>query len=259
MKKWFCLLLVGLALPAQADLVLRGRSSVWAMGMEGTGRETLWLAKGLARRDLSDRGRDYSQIYDFDQRQVALVDHAAHRVELHSMAALTQRAAREARGDLKYTQPKLQFSLKPTGKKRKLQAWNCQENNLRVSAPAEVGNEKVEFEMRGTVWIAHKVAEQAEVTRLATALQSPDLYLDIPALGRSPEQARALAETLRRILPQGMICGLEVELQYVGTGRIAELSKKLASRLAIQFESYQRKTIPANTFSIPKDFYLIQK
>jgi hypothetical protein len=255
----FWLMCLGLALPAQAELVLHGRSTVWAMGMEGSGQETLWLDKNRLRRDLSDRGRDYSQLYDLDRRRVVLIDHAAHRAEIHSMASLSQRVAQEARGDLKYTRPQHKFSLKPTGKKRQLQEWSCQENSLRVSAPAEVGNEKVEFVMQGTVWIAGQVAEQAEANRLAKALQSPDLYLDIPTLGRSPEQARALAETLRRILPKGMICGLEVDLQYVGSGRIAELSKKLASRLAIRVDSYQRKRIPAGTFDIPKNYYLVQK
>ena len=249
-----CLALV--ALPAHADLTLLGHSTVWAMGMEGTGKETLSISKTHLRRDLNDRGRAYTQIFDLDRHEVALIDHALRTADTHATASLSRQAERQVPGKLHYTDKELHFELKATGAKRTLQNWTCVEHRLLVSTPAEVGGEKVEFEMSGHAWIALHVPEQAEMAEYVKALQAPGFSLEIPALGRSPEQGRALSEALRRISPKGMLCGLEVELRYVGQGRVAELSKKLASRIALEVERYERKPIPKSNFDIPKGYLL---
>jgi len=254
MKQLLCTLALFSTLPAQADLTLHGHSMVWAMAMEGTGKETLQITKTRMRRDLIDRGRAYTQIIDLDRHEVTLIDHAMRSAEVRAIASLSRQAERQLPGSVNVTDKNLRFELKATGAKRRLQDWTCGENRLLVSTPAEVGGEKVEFELSGTAWIARHVPEQAEIEEYAKALQSPGLSPDIPALGRSPEQTRALTEALRRIAPKGLLCGLEVDLRYVGQGRVAELSKKLSSRIALEVESYDRKPIPATTFDIPKGY-----
>ena len=160
MKQLLCTLALFSTLPAQADLTLHGHSMVWAMAMEGTGKETLQITKTRMRRDLIDRGRAYTQIVDIDRHEVTLIDHALRSAEVRAIASLSRQAERQLPGSVNVTDKNLRFELKATGAKRRLQDWTCGENRLLVSTPAEVGGEKVVLldhwgDLLLLVWFGH--------------------------------------------------------------------------------------------------------
>ena len=94
--------LLVLAATARADLSLTGRSTVHAMGMQGVGQEGLWLQKTKLRRDLIDRGKAYSHLYDLATREITIIDHSQRQATTFTMSSLNQDPnARFASKDLK--------------------------------------------------------------------------------------------------------------------------------------------------------------
>lgn len=241
-----------LAMPtARADLSLSGHSTVFAMSMQGSGYERLWLENTLLRRDLLDRGKAYSNLYDFKKRVVTLIDHSQRVARVYNLAAM--QAAQTV--DTKIDEDAITMKLEPTGRTHELQAWPCAEHTLRLSMPAEIDGEKLVFDMQGTVWLARKAPELKEVAAMLKLIRSPEFFVGIPALIKSaPVHARGISEATRRLAPQGLLCSVDVRLGYSGAGRIAQLSQKLASRISLTFDSYSTDPIPKDTFTVPAGY-----
>lgn len=235
--------------PVQADLSLSGRSNVLAMGMQGTGQEGLWLRNSRLRRDLIDRGKAYSHLYDLTRREITVIDHSQRLASVYAMSALNQS------GDARFSSKDLKLDLNPTGRRHQLQNWNCQEFRLQAAMPAEVAGEKVSFELDGTIWLAKNSAEQNETAAFVKAAQEPDFFMGIPALAsKSPGQAKGMSEVVRRMAPLGLLCAVDVDTRYQGTGRMAELSRKLASHIAVTYERYTTDLLKDEVFEIPRGY-----
>jgi hypothetical protein len=234
--------------PARADLSLAGRSTVHAMGMQGIGQEGLWLRKTKLRRDMIDRGKAYSHLYDLNSREITIVDHSLRQASVYAMSALNQDA------DARFSSKDLKLDLTPTGRRHQLQNWNCAEHNLGMSpcrrkwrregelrdgpapsgwrrTPPNKGNRRVRQGRPGTGFLHGH-------SRLAK---------------KSPGQAKGMSEVVRRLAPLGLLCAVDVETRYEGTGRMAELSRKMASRIAVTYEQIRHRcSLKDEVFEIPK-------
>jgi hypothetical protein len=247
--------LVGLGLslvvvaPAVADLALVGRSTVLAMGMQGVGKEGVWLRKTDLRRDLVDRGKAYTHLYDLATREITIIDHSQRLAQVYAMTNLREQSgARASTSDL-------QLKITATGRHKPLKSWNCAEHKLEVAMPAQIGDEKVSFEMTGEVWLARNTPEQKETAAFVKAAENPDFFMGIPALAKSsPAQARGISEVVRRLAPLGLLCSVDVETRYQGSGRMAELSRKMNSRISVQYENFSTQALPENLFGIPQGY-----
>ncbi len=234
---------------SHADLTLNGRSTVVAMGMQGNGKEKVWLDKAMIRRDMVDRGKAYSNIFDLKAKEVTVVDHSLRQATVYATSSLKEQT--EASVDSKA----IKMELKPTGRTHTLQGWPCVEHSLNLAMPAEIGGEKLSFEMEGTVWLAKDTPEQKETASVLKLMREPDFFMGIPALAKtSPVQARGISEAIRRIAPMGLLCSVDVSLKYEGTGRIAQLSRKMASRISLTYDDYSTDAIPKGTFDIPPGY-----
>lgn len=246
----FSLVMLGAALPAaRADLTMTGRSSVASIGMPVIGKETLQIRGKQLRRDLIDRGRAYSFLYDLDEREVAVMDHALRRATLYAMPAkVNTPEARAVRKDLK-------LELDKTGLKHALRHWICEEHKLEASIPTEVGQDKAVFRLVGTVWLADDTPEQKEMNALRRAAEAPDFLPGVPLQAKiSEDQALVVAEVIRRLAGKGMLCALDVQSQYQGTGRMVELARKVASRFSLTYDSFSTDKLPAVAFQIPDGY-----
>lgn len=242
------------ALSANADLSMTGRSKVIAMGMQGIGQEGIWLRGSQIRRDLIDRGKAYSHLYDLKKREISVIDHSQRLAQIYAMASLNQQT------DAKISSQDLKLDLKPTGRKHALQKWNCAEYEIVAAMPAEVGGEKVSFTLTGNVWLARDTEEQKETAAFVNAAQTPDFFMGIPALAKSsPAQARGMSEIVRRMAPMGLLCAVDVKTKYEGTGRMAALSNKLDSSISLTYQQYGSAPLKAEVFDIPNGYRVERK
>jgi hypothetical protein len=242
------------AFSANADLSMTGRSKVIAMGMQGIGQEGIWLHGSQIRRDLIDRGKAYSHLYDLKKREITVIDHSQRFAQIYAMSSLNQQT------DAKISSQDLKLDLKPTGRKHALQKWNCAEYDIVAAMPAEIGGEKVSFTLTGNVWLARDTEEQKETAAFVNAAQTPDFFMGIPALAKSsPAQARGMSEIVRRMAPMGLLCAVDVKTKYEGTGRMAALSNKLDSSISLTYQQYGSAPLKADVFDIPNGYRVERK
>lgn len=235
--------------PAHADLALTGYSATGAFGMPMSNQERIWIRDGMIRRDYIDRGRGYTQIFNLDKRQVAVADHASRMVELHdlkNMQATTEVSA--PAGGLKIT-------MQPTGQARQLRHWRCEAHTLNASMPTRLGNEETVFHLTGQVWLARDVPEQAAVKYLVKLTRQADFFLGIPAIAKiTPAQSRLMSEIVRKVAPQGLPCSGELDASYEGNGPMANLARKMPTRLSVTFLDFSDAPVKPDAFAIPAGY-----
>ena len=241
-------------LAAHADLTLTGHSTVGSFGTTIAQEERLLIHGNWLRRDFIDRGKAYSHIYDLAKRQAVIMDHSFRTVEIYDMAALNTAIQVSAPAE------KLDLSVTATGRKRKLQAWTCAEHAVSASMPAQLGTEQVTVMLKGLIWLAKGVPEQASVEGLVKATQAPDFFLAIPkAVMVAPAQARGISEIIRRMAPKGLPCAGAVDFTVEGSGPMANLAKKMPGRLGIEYQAFSREPIDQDAFEIPAGYSVIRR
>ena len=61
-------------------------------------------------------------------------------------------------------------------------------------------------------------------------------------------------EVVRRLAPLGLLCSADLETRYDGTGRLAELSRKMNSRISVQYERYSTEVLDPGLFAVPAGY-----
>ncbi|MDP2432947.1 MAG: hypothetical protein Q8O33_13055 [Pseudomonadota bacterium] len=238
---------------AAADLTLNGRSTVMSMNMPSTSQERVYLKKDWLRRDQLDRGKAYTYIYDLNGHDISALDHSQRQLRVYAMNALANTP------EAKVSHQELKLGLDATGQKHTLGTWNCAEHKLDASMPAELGPEKVLLRLDGKVWLARNTREQKDLQAFFKAMDTPDFLIGIPGLQKSsPAHIRALGEVLRRLFSQGMVCAIDVELKYEGGGRMAELARRMGSRLNLVYESVTTDPVPDEFFKVPPGYQQVR-
>lgn len=249
--RYYLLLVTGLLLAqmAQADFTLVGRSTLTALNMPNQGREVLYVKKYLMRRDLTDRGRSYSYLYNLKKKEVAVVDHFLRQVEVHALS-------RENAGKAQV----MRMDLTRTGRQHDLQGWVCEEFGLAASLPAELGQEKVMVVLAGTVWLERKTRERKEVEPFIKAIEADDFFVGAAMPGKPiNSQSQGINEAMRRILANGMLCAAEIQLNYEGNGPMANLGRRMATKASIVYESVSGEPLKDGIFDSPAGYREIRR
>ena len=242
-----------LAPPVAADLTLIGRSAVASLGMPSMSQERLQLKKDRLRRDLIDRGRAYSYLFDFKAREIVVLDHAFRSAEVHSLAKVDAAKGKTPQNSVKVT-------LAKTGKQHGIRHWKCDEHSLQSDMVTQLGTDAAVFRMVGSVWLAANTPEQREMTSLREAAGNADYLLGLPSTAQvPPDQARAIGETIRQLSRKGILCGLDVQTRYEGSGRMVELARKVATRLTIAYLDFSTEKIADSAFLVPDGYRVIKQ
>lgn len=247
------LTLLGAVQHAAADLTLIGRSSVSALGTATSGQEALMLKDKRMRRDVLDRGRAYSYLFDLAARRVTVIDHGLRQAEIHQLDD-------SKISSVKATKAGYRMTLDKTGRQHSLRHWKCTEYSLAVSLPADIGGEPALFNVTGTVWLAKDTPEQKQLDNFRSAASSPEFLIGLPAMTKITEdQAMAVGETLQRLSNMGAVCAIDVQSSYEGTGRMAMLSQRVPTRLSVTYDNFKNETLEDFAFTVPAGYQTINK
>ena len=233
--------------PAHADLTLNGFSQVSALNRPNRSQEVLYLKKDRLRRDLTERGRSYTYIYDLKQRELTFIDHLFRQAEVRRLELSEQKGSAKGR--------QLKLDLTPTGRKHELIPWECVEHQIKASLPGSMGQEQVVVNLDGQVWLAPNTREQRHIDPFIKSLPAQDLFIGVPNQGRAaPTQVQGVNEVLRRILPKGMLCAFEIQVDYEGDGPMANLARRMATRVSLVYESVSEAALKDDLFEIPPGY-----
>lgn len=242
-------LLIVAAPPAPADLTMTGHSTLTALNMPNQGREAIYVKDQRLRRDVTQRGRSYSILYDLKKREVLTVDHFQRQVERQ---ALTAGQAVQARV--------VKLALETTGRKHALQDWTCEEHRLSASLPGQMGQEKVTLQVDGEIWLERRTGDRKELQPFIKAVAADDFFVGTALPGQPDNgQAQALNEVLRKVLAKGMLCAAEIRLDYQGSGPMADLGRRMATKASIVYEAISDKALADDLFEAPANYRLIAR
>jgi len=239
---------LSLCLPAHADLALLGRSTLTALNLPNQSREALYVKQHQLRRDLTDRGRAYSYIYDLKKKEIAVVDHFMRQFETHALAS----GKANAKG--------MRLKLAQTGRRHELQDWNCEEYSLGASLPADLGQEKVTVTLDGEVWLERQARERKEVAPFVKSVEADDFFVGAAMPGKPANaQAQGINEVMRQVLGKGMLCAADIRLNYVGNGPMADLGRRMATKASIVYESVSDAPLQDALFAIPAGYREVRR
>ncbi len=236
---------------AHTHVTLNGYSQVTALGRPSRSQETLYLRKDRLRRDVTERGRSYTYLYDAKRQELIILDHLFRQAEIRRL----EPAARKKPG----RQSELRLELSPTGRGQELPPWRCLEHHLRASLPGRLGQEQVTVTLDGQVWLAPNTREQRLLEPLLKAIPAGDLLVGLPAPGQpATTQVQGLNEVLRRVLPKGMLCAFDLQVDYAGEGPMANLARRMATRVALMYERLEVTTLQDALFEIPAGYQVMR-
>lgn len=238
---------VAIGTPVHADLTLNGFSQVSALNHPNRSREALYLKKDRLRRDLTERGRSYTYLYNLKQRELIFIDHLFRQAEVRRLEAGEQKGAPKGK-DIK-------LDLTPTGRKHELTPWECVEHQLKASLPGSMGQEQVVVNLDGQVWLALNTREQRHIDPFIKFIPAQDLFIGVPTQGRAATtQVQGVNEVLRRTLPKGMLCAFDLQVDYEGAGPMANLARRMSTRVSLVFESVSEAALNDELFEIPAGY-----
>lgn len=233
--------------PVQADLKLTGFSQVSALNRPNRSQEVLYLKKDRLRRDLTERGRNYTYLYNLKQRELVFIDHLFRQAEVRRIEGANPKGGEVAKP--------LKLELSPTGRKHELTPWECQEYQLKASLPGQVGQENVTVHLDGQVWLAPNARETRTLEPFVKTLPAQDLFIGVPSQGRAaPTQVQGVNEVLRRVLPKGMLCAFEIHVDYEGAGPMANLARRMSTRVSLVYETIANDDLKDELFEIPAGY-----
>jgi hypothetical protein len=242
---------VAIVTPIHADLTLNGYSQVSALNRPNRSQETLYLKKDRLRRDLIERGRSYTYLYDLKGRELTFIDHLFRQAEVRRLEVGAQKGAPKGK-DLK-------LDLSPTGRKHELTPWECVEHQVKASLPGSMGQEQVVVKLDGQVWLAPNTREQRLIDPFIKSIPAQDLFIGVPTQGRAATtQVQGVNEVLRRILPKGMLCAFDIQVDYEGDGPMANLARRMASRVSLVYEQISDAALKDELFEIPAGYQVSQ-
>lgn len=237
--------------PTHADLTLNGFSQVTTLNQPHRSQEVLYLRKDRLRRDVIERGRNYTYLYDLKQRELTIIDHLFRQAEVRQLEAGEPRSGVDNK--------EVKVELAATGRTHELAPWVCVEHRVKARLPGSLGQEQVVLNLEGQVWVAPNTAEQRHLTSLLKALPSQDLFVGLPMQGRTaPTQVQRINEVLRRILPKGMLCAFDVSVDYEGSGPMANLARRMATRVSLVYEQISNAALKDDLFEIPAGYRVIR-
>jgi hypothetical protein len=246
-------LFTGAASLAIGDLTLSGYSTIASFGMPMSGQEQIMIHKTSVRRDFVDRGKAYTHLFDLAKRQAVIIDHLLRRAEVYDLNAI------QANIEVSAPVNSLKLNIERTGREHPLQNWTCSEYDLSVSMPAVMGTEAIVFHLQGQIWLAERARERAEVKDLVKIAKRPDFFLTIPEVARIvPAQARSVSELIRKMAPKGLPCAGQIDVSYEGNGPMANLARKMPTRLGVEVQNYSTSPIPPEAFAIPAGYQIVQ-
>lgn len=233
--------------PVHADLTLNGFSQVFALNHPNRSQEVLYLKKDRLRRDLTERGRSYTYLYDLKQRELTFIDHLFRQAEVRQLGAGEQKGTPKVK-DLK-------LDLTPTGRKHDLTPWKCVEHQVKASLPGSMGQEQVVVNLDGQVWLAPNTREQRHIDPFIKSIPAQDLFIGVPTQGRAATtQVQGVGEVLRRILPKGMLCAFDIQVDYEGAGPMANLARRMSTRVSLVYENVSEAALKDEMFAIPAGY-----
>ena len=243
------------AAPAAADVTFKRKMEgrMMAGSMAGTSVQSI---KGTKMRDdMTMAGTEMSSIIDVATQQMITLNHKTREAEVYDMASLGAELAAKVPLD------DVQAKLTPTAETRQVAGISCTVHNMDVTAPMDMGGEKMSVRMTGPVCVAKNGPGQAEVAAFYKAVADKGLFFgDVRTAQAQPGQARGMTAMYREMAALGVPLAQEMTIKFEGSGPMAGMMSKMGgTAMTTEVLSVSTDPIPDSTFQVPDGYQVVKR
>lgn len=197
------LLVLGLAVPAYADVTLKMTTGGKGMGMSAKTAGTTYIKGNKMRSDLQMGDKIQTTIFDLDAQKMFIFESKKKEADVWDMAAFAGELGKsvDAEG--------IKASIKANGQTKQIALHTAAGYDMEISVPASMGGNKdqqMTVTLAGPVWIVKNAPGSADYNRFyKAAVEKGWIFGDPRAAKGQPGQAKAMAEMHRQLAETGGI------------------------------------------------------
>jgi hypothetical protein len=243
------------AAPAAADVTFKRKMDGKMMTGTMSGTSVQYVKGTKMRDDQTMAGAEMSSIIDVATQQMIALDHKRRQAEVYDMAKVGAEVA------AKIPSADVQAKLTPTGETRQVAGMACTVHTMDVSAPMDMGGEKLNIRITGPVCVAKNGPGQADLAAFYKAVAEKGLFFgDVRAARAQPGQARGMTALYSEMAALGVPLAQEMTIAFEGGGPMAGMMSKMGgTSMSFEVLSVSTDPIPDATFEIPADYKVVKR
>lgn len=223
-----CLVMIGLACPAYADVTLKQTVTGKGLGMSGTTPATIYIKGNRMRTDTQTGDRVQTQIFDLDAQRMYMFDSKKKEADVYDMAAFAAELAKSV------DTSNMKVSFKANGQKKEIDGKAATGYDLEIIVPTTLGGNKdmsMTMTLSGPVWVVKGARGTDDYVHFyKTAVEKGWIFSDPRAAKGQPGQAKAMAEMYNQLAAAGGIAyETEANMKMSGGGPMGGLFAKMGN------------------------------
>jgi Domain of unknown function (DUF4412) len=238
------------ALPARADLKIKGTGSGSGLGMSTQGETVTYFKGGRMRSDWTKNGKTLTTILDLDHEKMITIDHAKKKAEIYSLADIAANLKAIPDGDMK-------IEVKPTGKTKSMLGRSCEEYLIRVVSPyKDPSGMSVDTVISGPAWIAKDSPGSSDYRSFYLKAAAKGLFFSNPAAAKAqPGRAKGMTTLYKELAKTGIPYATDIQVEFKGTGTMAQMMEKLGGvKTTNTVTSVSTQPLSDQVFEVPAGF-----
>jgi hypothetical protein len=255
-----CVIVVGLAFPAHADVTLKQTTSGKGLGMSGTAPAVTYIKGNKMRTDTIVGNRTQTMIFDLDAQKMYMFDSRKKEADVYDMATFSEEISQSV------DTANMKVSMKPNGQTKEIAGKTATGYDLEVSVPAGMGGSKdmmMVMTLSGPTWIVKGAPGTADyVGFYKAAIEKGWIFSDPRAAKGQPGQAKAMAEMYRLLAEaDGVAYETDMQMKMGGmSGPMAGLLSKMGNiSFSTKVDSVDTGALAADLFAPPAGYKLNNK
>jgi hypothetical protein len=245
-------------------MTMEGQAAAMLQGTQ-LPKITMRIKGRKSRTDIEMNGQTTTSIADLDARQVIMLNSATKTATITTPASV-------ASGGAPVPVPKVDISMKPTGKAQTIDGQACDEHAFTMAiAMSEMMGQRqvppeaaaaladVQMVMVGSFWIAKSAPGASEFAAFNKAAAESKLLKSVIA-GTAPGVANGLDKVMEAAASApGLPYLTEMTMTFEGSGPMVEAMKQMGGMKVVQkIASVSTEALPEDLFRIPAG-YTVEK
>jgi len=237
-------LALALAIPASADVTIKSKTSMQAMGQTMASESTFMVKDGFMRTDMTFNDMQQTSIVDLKGRRYITLDPRTKTATVSSADALKQKMDEMGAGEMT-------ADIAPNGDTKTVAGMTCNGYTVRVSMPMNLGGQSMTMTMTGVSWSAKDAPGAKDFYEFTKAASEAGMLLVNPS-----QQGQASAgELMRKMSEAGLPCASALEMSMAAGGEAgAMMSQMGTSTMTSETVSVSTDTLDAALFAIPDGY-----
>lgn len=242
---------MALAAPARADVTITSTNSGKGLGQTMGGQSTTYIKGTKMRTDQTIRGDVLTTIIDVENQRMISINAKQKEAEIHDLS----KTAAEISKNVKVEGMKVE--MKPNGQTKQILGVATAGYDLSILVPMTMGDQTIDVNLAGPVWIAKDAAGAADYATFYRAAAQKGLFFTNPDQAKaSPAQAKGMAEMYRAMADLGGVpYETEIGIKFGGQGMMASMMNKIGGvSILTTVTAVSTDPIADEMFAVPAGF-----